>query len=107
MKKYKIVKDTTYLESASIRSRVFAKKGEVLPIPDNIARRLLEIGHIEELNAEPKNNKVKEPTNQKFTLGEKKKLGWYDIFDADGNVVYKVRGDKAAKAKLKELNATG
>ena len=89
-----------------IRNRRLAQKGEIIKVSQVIGERLIELGYAEEHTSKPTptKNKATKPSENKAYLGNKKKGGWYDVYDATGTVVATLR-EKDANAKLEELNA--
>lgn len=101
-----MLKNQSFRPTTWIRDRVFAEKGQVLTVTQAIGERLVELGYAvkETKKPTPSSNKSFSPSKNKAYLGEKKKGGWYDVYDSNNLKVATLR-EKEAKDKLKELNA--
>lgn len=106
--KYRFLKDTQYRNSSWINDRSFARKGDVVELKSNLGEGLKSQGYVEVYTEKPTPSQNKSFTPQRNKgegwLGEKKKGGWYDVYNAEGEVVATKREDEANKI-LQELNA--
>lgn len=104
--KYRFLKDTHYRKSSWINDRAFAKKGEVVELKSNLGEGLKSQGYVEVVTEKPtpSQNKSFTPQSNKNEGWLEKRGAWYDVYNADGEVIATKRKDEANQI-LQELNA--